>query len=113
MYARVDLFYVEVTSGKHPPKFHLQNYNDVQKTQYVYRYSRTRGYLVTYVIVVIMLKILDEVMLKTLKTLHLPMCTRTALRGHSISFGSWTASWAILGHLGPSWDHLAAILRPS
>ena len=28
------------------------------------------------------------------KTLHLPMQPRTTLRGHSTSFGSWTASWA-------------------
>ena len=33
-------------------------------------YTRTPWYLVTYIIVVIMLKILDEVMLKTLKKKH-------------------------------------------
>ena len=26
--------------------------------------------------------------------MHLPMQPRTTLRGHSTSFGSWTASWA-------------------
>ena len=37
MYTRVDLFCVEVAAGKFPPKFHLQSYNDVQKTPNIYR----------------------------------------------------------------------------
>ena len=78
MHTRVDLFYVSMLRPVNPragrAKTHPIHHIKIKKHRNLPMRTRTRGYLVTYDITIIMLLMLYAVMLKTFKkTLHLPM----------------------------------------
>ena len=82
-----------------PAKYHPKNSQNIVKTmQIVHVYAHALVFssiLLIYAIVVIMLSILYEAILKTLKKpANAHMQARIAFRGHSIYSGLWTATWA-------------------
>ena len=75
----------------------MKFYKNLKNTEHLRMHTCARGHHVTYMIVLMMIMILYELILKSLKNLHLPMQTRVTLRGHSTSF------WLLDRFLGPRW----------